>query len=317
MARSKNFAARGLESLSSNDADFEALFAPRDEGRVASFQDIALTRIDPNPFQARRSFEDIAELAAAIQTQGFVTRIRVRPSTADSGRYQLVYGERRVRAAQVVGLAEIPCEIVQQTDDEMIEIGLAENIHRRDLAPLEEAQAFRTLIDQRGYTHASLAQRIGKDRSYVEDRLALLRMPADIQEMVEQRPDSLRAAREIAKLPDAHARTPLINRVREGELTQHALRGLIREATQPGRSGSDSAQPEEHASADTASVAAGAVDGHFARMIARDGGTLRVMSSRWRQALPSLSSNERATLLALVTHHLEAIEYIKRQLEET
>ncbi len=310
MARSKNFAARGLESLSSNDADFDALFAPRDAGRVASIQNIPITRIDPNPFQARRAFEDLAELADAIQAQGFVTRLRVRPSTTENGRYQLVYGERRLRAALMAGLTDVPCEIVDQADHEMIEIGLAENIQRRDLAPLEEAQAFRMLIDQRGYTHAGLAQRIGKDRSYVEDRLALLRMPPDVQKMVEQRPDSLRAAREIAKLPDVRTRQPLIKGVSDETLSQHSVRALIRETKQQNH-----AEPKEREPADSAPKAADVLESNFAKMIARDGGNLRVMCSRWRQALPTLSGDERAALLALIRQHLDELEQFKQQLE--
>lgn len=315
MARSKNFAARGLESLSSNDADFEALFAPRDEGRVASVQNIPITRIDPNPFQSRRAFEDIAELAAAIQTQGFVTRIRVRPSPSQEGRYQLVYGERRVRAAQMAGLIEIPCEIVPQTDDEMIEIGLAENIQRRALAPLEEARAFRTFIDQRGYTHARLAQRIGKDRSYVEDRLALLRMPVDVQKMVEQRPDTLRVAREIAKIPDADARQPLIKGVTDEILTQHSIRGLIRGGTLHRHATSSVAERAAPKGPETLPGPAEAVESPFVKMIARDGGNLRIMCSRWRQALPNLDTDERVALSVLIRTHLEELESIRHRLD--
>lgn len=314
MARSKNFAARGLESLSSNDADFEALFAARDDDRVASIQDISLLRIDTNPFQARRSFDDIEELAAAIQTQGFVTRIRVRPSPDKQGRYQLVYGERRMRAAQLAGLTEIPCEIVQQTDDEMIEIGLAENIHRRDLQPLEEAQAFRMLIDQRGYTHERLAKQIGKNRSYVEDRLALLRIPPDVQEMVKLRPESLRAAREIAKLPDPQTRKQLIKRVREGNLPQRSVRDLVREAQESRNMNAPAARHSVPDPTASAPVGGQDVESRFVKMIARDDDNLRIMCSRWRQALPNLNQDERSGLLVLIRHHVEELESIEQHL---
>ena len=114
---------------------------------------------------------------------------------ARPGFFQLVYGERWLRAAILAGLATVPCEIAEHTDAEMFEIGLAENIQRRDLLPLEEGAAFRLALDQRGYSIRSLAERIGKDKSYIQDRLAALGAPADVQQMVEARPDTLRAAK--------------------------------------------------------------------------------------------------------------------------
>src|SRR5262249_20118786 len=155
----------------------------------------------------------------AIQVQGFTTRLRVRPDPQAPGFFQLAFGERRLRAARLAGLDEVPCEVADHTDEELIEIGLAENIQPRDRAPLAEAPAFQTIVERRGYSIRTLAERIGKDKSYVEDRLKLLQVPADVQQMVEQRPDALRAAREIARLDTAAERAPLIAGVIAGELT--------------------------------------------------------------------------------------------------
>jgi ParB family chromosome partitioning protein len=121
-----------------------------------------------------------------------------------------VYGERRVRAARIAGLTEIPCEITDHTDDELIEIGLAENIQRRDLTPLEEARAFKQLIDKQNYSTRSLAERLGKHRSYIDNRLALLHVPEDVRQMVVQRPDTISSARQIARLKSADDRRPII-----------------------------------------------------------------------------------------------------------
>jgi ParB family chromosome partitioning protein len=209
--------------------DVEALLAPR---RV-SIHDIPVERIRPNPFQARRTFTGIEELAHAIRALGFATRLRVRPDPDQPDYFQLVFGERRLRAASMAGLGSVPCEIAEHTDAEMIEIGLAENIQRRDLDPLEEAHAFQMLITQRGYTIRSLAERLGKDKGYVEGRLVLLRVPADVQEMVEQRPDTIRAAREIAKLGSPEERQPLIEGVVQGTLSKEDVRLIVREATHP------------------------------------------------------------------------------------
>src|ERR671917_2574115 len=137
------------------EQNLQALIAPQRPQTT----DLPIARIRPNPFQARRTFDDLAELAATIRAQGFTTRVRVRPDPSEPNAFQLVFGERRLRAAELAGLAMVPCDVAEHTDDEMIEIGLAENIQRRDLDPLEEARAFRTLIDQRGYTERRLAER--------------------------------------------------------------------------------------------------------------------------------------------------------------
>jgi ParB family chromosome partitioning protein len=191
--------------------------------------DLPIDRIRPNPFQARKTFTDLDQLAQAITAQGFTTRLRVRPDPTATGFFQLVFGERRWRAAQLAGLAAIPCDIAEHSDDDLVEIGLAENIQRQDLDPLEEARALQTFIDQRSYSIRRLAERIGKDRGYIENRLALLRLPSDVQQLVEQRPDSIDAARRIGTLPTPEERAPLIAQVASGELSAQTVRSIVRE----------------------------------------------------------------------------------------
>lgn len=191
-------------------------------------QDVAPTLVDPNPFQARIEFPGIAALAAEIRAQGFTSRLWARPHPAVPGRYQIVYGERRLRAALEAGLATIPLEIGEFTDTQMYEIGLAENDQRVDLTPLEQARAYQQGIDRFGLTVPQLAERIGRDRSYINDRLAALRAPADVQEMITTRPDSLRAAREISRVPDPEQRAPLIAGVVAGTLNTTDVRTLAR-----------------------------------------------------------------------------------------
>lgn len=204
--------------------DVAALLAPR----ATALQDVPIGRIAPNPFQARKVFDGLDELAAAITAQGFTSRLRVRPDPHRAGYFQLVYGERRLRAAALAGLAAVPVEVAAHTDNEMIEIGLAENIQRRDLLPLEEADAFQQLLDTGHYSIRSLAARLGKDKSYVEDRLALLRAPADVQAIYQARPDApLRAAREISRLPTAAERAPLVEGVRTGTLDVDQVRAHV------------------------------------------------------------------------------------------
>jgi ParB family chromosome partitioning protein len=166
----------------------EDLVATRFVPRPVVSQDIPIDRIRPNPYQARREFTDLDDLAEAIRQQGFISRLRVRADPSAEGFYQLVYGERRLRAAEGTGLTALPCDIAPHTDRELIEIGLVENIQRQDLNLLEEARAFQTFISELDYSIRTLAERLGKHRSYVEGRLALLRAPADVQDLVLRRP---------------------------------------------------------------------------------------------------------------------------------
>ncbi len=277
-------------------------------------QDIPIDRIAPNPFQARRSFDDLDELAEAIRVQGFTSRLRVRPHPESAHQFQIVYGERRLRAAHLAGLLAVPCDIADHSDTEMIEIGLAENIQRRDLTPLEEARAFRTLIDERTYSVRRLAERIGKDKSYVENRLTLLRVPDDVQHMVEQRPDSLRAAREIARLDDAGARAPLIAGVIAGELTTEAVREAVREArTLPLIQADEAPVDTRPAPAPLDPLRT------RRRQIQKDITTLRVIVQRWAQWLDA-GDGERALLapaLADIRAELDGLaDYLRMQIED-
>lgn len=191
-------------------------------------RDIRVDRIRPNPFQARRTFDGLDELVTAIKTQGFISRLRVRPDPGDPQFYQLAYGERRWRAAQEAGLVVIPCDVAAYADDQMLEFGLVENIQRQDLNPVEEGTYFRELIGQGRYSIRSLAERIGKDKGYVEGRLALIKAPEDVQQLVVQRPDSIDAARQIAKLDSADERAALISGVLEGQVTSREVREVVR-----------------------------------------------------------------------------------------
>jgi ParB family chromosome partitioning protein len=263
-------------------------------------QDIAVDLIEPNPFQARQSFTDLEELAEAIRQQGFTSRLRVRQNPTRPGFFQLVYGERRLRAARLAGLDVVPCDVADHTDDELIEVGLAENIQRNDLAPLEAAQAFQTLIAQRGYSIRRLAERLGKDKSYVEDRLKLLQVPEDVQQMVEQRPDALRAAREIARLDSPAQRQPLIAGVVAGDLTTADVREIVRESATPA--------PGRHAAG--AKPPAPAPDAR--QIVERDARTLRAILARW-----SALAQQGDAARALVSEQTEVLlREVQRLVEE-
>lgn len=146
--------------------------------------EIDIDLIEPNPEQPRTRFTEtsLEELAQSIRANGIVQPIVVRRF---GGRYQIVAGERRWRAAQRAELRRIPAVVKEVSDDQLLELALIENIQRQELNPIEEALAYRKLIDTVGLTQEKLAERVGKDRTVITTAMRLLRLPADIQRMIE------------------------------------------------------------------------------------------------------------------------------------
>src|SRR5712692_2065553 len=146
-------------------------------------QDIPLDRIRPNPYQARKEFDPVklTELAEGMRVHGFITRLLVRPHPTEEDAYELVYGERRLRASHLADLAFIPCDIAVFTDDDMSEMSLLENVQREDLTNAEQADIYAQLLAKRDgagrpkYSIRSLAARLGKDKSYIESLLPFVR----------------------------------------------------------------------------------------------------------------------------------------------
>jgi ParB family transcriptional regulator, chromosome partitioning protein len=164
----------------------EALIPAASEGsadRGAGAQLLAVEDIGPNPFQPRTHFDDNAlqELSASIKASGVLQPVLVR-RLADG--YQLVAGERRLRAAQLAGLEKIPAVLRQVDDRQMMELALIENVQREDLNPIDEAKAYKALVTTVGLTHEQLSERIGKQRSSISNALRLLTLPAEVQDMV-------------------------------------------------------------------------------------------------------------------------------------
>lgn len=194
--------------------------------RDVAYQEIEVSHIRPNPFQGRADFdqedaqEGIRGLAISIQQHGFLGMLAVRPDPNDEGYYQLAFGERRWRATQLVPeVPTIPCKISQFTDDQMEDIGLIENVQRRDLNPLDEAIAFQKKLEKTNpstgekYSIRTLAEKLGVKRHRIEEPLRLVGIPQDVQQMVRKRSDTERVAFEISKLPTVDLRRPLIQEV--------------------------------------------------------------------------------------------------------
>jgi ParB family transcriptional regulator, chromosome partitioning protein len=165
---------------------------------------IAIDLIQRNPNQPRKRFDeaDLAELADSIRSRGILQPILVRPAPGAAGRYEIVAGERRWRAAQRAGLHELPA-VVQDLDEvEVLEIGIIENVQRADLNPLEEAMGYQALIDRFGRTQQEIAEVVGKSRPHIANMLRLLGLPEEIQGMVRDGRLSAGHARAILVAPN-------------------------------------------------------------------------------------------------------------------
>ena len=205
-----------------------SLISPEGSERPAGIRNIPLDRITPNPDQPRMNFDEaaLADLAASIREHGVLQPVLVRPTGAPQ-RYQLVAGERRWRAAKAAELDVIPALIEQLDDETALEIGIIENLQREDLSPLEEAMIYDRMTHEHGYSVRRLAQKIGKDKGYVENRLRLAGAPTEIKQLVSLRKDTLSHAYELLKVEDARKRRKLAEQVASGELSLVKLRERI------------------------------------------------------------------------------------------
>jgi ParB/RepB/Spo0J family partition protein len=196
-------------------------------GRRGGVKVIPVDRIEPNPEQPRMVFdaEALNELAASIREHGVLQPILVRPR--GENRYQLIAGERRWRATREAGIATIPALVEEIDDDTALEIAIIENLQREDLSPLEEATMYDRMIRDHGYSIRKLAEKLGKDKGYLENRLRLADAPEEIRELVSLRKDTLSHAYELLKVDDPKKRRKLAAQVAAGELSLVKLRERI------------------------------------------------------------------------------------------
>jgi ParB family chromosome partitioning protein len=173
---------RGLDALLGHPAGEASAASQGPASSVAQAQ-VPVDRLDPNPYQPRKTFDEdeLKSLSASIRTHGILQPLVVR---AVGDRYQIVAGERRLRAAQEVGVTEVPVRIVDFNDQQVLEAALVENIQRTDLNPIEKAQGFHEYLQRFRMTHEQLAGRLGLDRSTITNLLRLLELPSEVQEAV-------------------------------------------------------------------------------------------------------------------------------------
>lgn len=190
--------------------------------------EVPVNAVGPNPKQPRTRFDDetLAELAASIKEVGILQPIVVR--RAGDGAYELVAGERRLRAAKLAGLATVPVVLRDSGDSELLREALIENIHREDLNPIELAEAFRQLLEDLGLKQESLAERVGVSRSHIANTIRLLSLPLEVQQLLAD--DKLTAghARALLALGDAEAMGSLALRVVAEDLSVRQTEDVVR-----------------------------------------------------------------------------------------
>ena len=220
-------AARRLSEDRELSPAIVSLLSPDSPTRSVGVRIVPVDHIEPNPEQPRLVFEQDAldELTASIREHGVLQPILVRPLGPNT--YQIVAGERRWRASKQAGLDTIPALIEEIDDDTALEIAIIENLQREDLSPLDEAAMYDRMVHEHGYSIRKLADKLGKDKGYLENRLRLADAPPEVRELVSLRKDSLSHAYELMKVEDPKKRRKLAEQVARGELTLIKLRDKI------------------------------------------------------------------------------------------
>ena len=240
----------------------EALIAAREspppqDGEGGALQRLPIAQIQPNPYQPRKDFrpEELAELEASLRTTGLLQPITVRPALSGQG-YELIAGERRLRAASRLGWKEIPAVIKPIDDQTLLTLALVENLQRADLNPIEEAEGYQRLIAEFSVTQQQVADLVGKNRSTVANMLRLLHLPSSIQHLLQDAQLTLGHARALLALEDERAIVALAREIVAKGLTVRDVERRAREtapASSASRRGARARQPQ--GSAETKRIA--------------------------------------------------------------
>ncbi len=238
----KSALGKGLSALLEDSDTGGSTKSPLASGVVSgSVGTIPITQIEANPFQPRTRFgqEELDELAASIEQLGIIQPLTVRKVGFE--KYQLISGERRFRASQLVGLTDVPAYIRVANDQSMLEMALVENIQRDDLDAIEVAISYQRLIDECKLTQEGLGERVGKKRSTVTNYLRLLKLPPQIQKAIMDRLISMGHARAIINIDDEAKQMELFKEIIKNELSVRATEEATRKTRNAtkGRSGSE------------------------------------------------------------------------------
>ena len=223
---------KGIRSLLQNiDADLKntaGTLKPEVVEKSTSTMNVTLDKIDVNPNQPRKDFDEVAlsELASSIKMHGIIQPLTV--SAIPNGRFRLIAGERRFRASRIAGLKEVPVYIRQSNDDNILELALLENLQRENLNAIEIALSYKRLMDDLDYSQEQLAERMGKDRSTVTNYVRLLKLPPDIQVAVRNGLISMGHARAIINVDVVDKQLYIFSEIKKNGLSVRQTEDLVR-----------------------------------------------------------------------------------------
>src|SRR5574344_20999 len=227
METKKRALGTGLEQLFNNENfDLDSIEKKiYDSSNNEEIIEIALDELRPNPYQPRKIFKDeeLQDLSNSIKEHGVFQPIIVKKSIKG---YEIIAGERRVRASKLAGKVTIPAIIRQFTDDQMMEISLLENLQRENLNPLEEALAYKTMIDKLNITQEDLSKRVGKSRSHITNIIGILRLPNEVQKLIASEELSMSHAKILSKLENDEEIIEMAKKIVNDKLPVHELESL-------------------------------------------------------------------------------------------
>ena len=234
MAKKENNArlGKGLSAIFGEDVSNVLEDIQQGKSEVHSKFEVDVKDVKPNPYQPRKHFDDdkIQELADSIKLHGVFTPILVKKAVKG---YELITGERRLRASKLAGLKRIPAILMDFDDQQMLEIALLENIQREDLNAIEEAQGYEKLIKKLGYKQEELAHRIGKSREHVANMLRLLKLPASVQQHVVNNELSMGHVRALLSLKDPKLMEEVAQKAIQLHLSVRAVETLVKNMNEP------------------------------------------------------------------------------------
>jgi ParB family chromosome partitioning protein len=227
--KKRNALGRGLGALLEDSPPSERQISGEKASGTSAFGEIPLENIEVNPFQPRKNFDETAlgELAESIKTQGIIQPITVRKLSRD--KYQLISGERRFQASKVAGLEAVPAYIRSADDQQMLEMALIENIQRENLNAIEIALSYQRLMDECSLKQEQLGDRVGKNRTTINNYLRLLRLPPDIQIAVRDGHLSMGHARAIITIDNVDTQLDLFKRIISEDLSVRKVEALARD----------------------------------------------------------------------------------------
>jgi ParB family chromosome partitioning protein len=228
----KKALGRGLSALLDNP-ESERSHEISSDYPAGSVTHIPISQIEANPFQPRTHFNEteLAELAMSIQQQGIIQPLTLRKLSHD--KYQIIAGERRLKASIIAGLTEVPSYVRLANDEQMLEMALVENIQRSELNPLEIAISFQRLLEECNIKQEELSQKVGKDRSTISNYIRLLKLPAEIQLAVRDTLITMGHARAIINVDNEASQLLILQRILEQKLSVRQVEEMAREILTP------------------------------------------------------------------------------------